>query len=44
MAKKKTTTSKLIFADQAGMAREAIVLVFDLEGFSNFFSQPDVQE
>lgn len=42
--KKKTTAPKLIFRDQAGMAREAFVLVFDLEGFSNFFSQPDVQE
>lgn len=44
MAKKKITAPKLIFKDQTGMAREAFVLVFDLEGFSNFFSQPDVQE
>lgn len=44
VSKKKTTVPKLIFRDQAGMAREAFVMVFDLEGFSNFFSQPDVQE
>jgi class 3 adenylate cyclase len=44
VAKKKITVPKLIFKEQAGMAREAFVLVFDLEGFSTFFSQPDVQE
>ena len=43
-AKKKASTPKLIFTDQARMARDAFVLVFDLEGFSKFFRQPDVQE
>ncbi len=44
MAKKKTSIPKIIFKGQAGIPREAFILVFDLEGFSRFFSQPDVQE
>jgi class 3 adenylate cyclase len=38
----KTTIST--FKPKASFAEQAIVLVFDLEGFSKFFSQPDVQE
>lgn len=32
------------FKPTASYPEQAIVLVFDLEGFSKFFSQPDVQE
>lgn len=36
----KTTIST--FQDKASYPEQAIVLIFDLEGFSKFFSQPDV--
>jgi class 3 adenylate cyclase len=38
----KTTIST--FKPKASFAEQAIVLIFDLEGFSKFFSQPDVHE
>ena len=38
----KTTTST--FKPRASYPEQAIVMIFDLEGFSQFFSQPDVQE
>jgi len=38
----KTTIST--FKPRASFPEQAIVLIFDLEGFSKFFSQPDVQE
>ena len=38
----KTTIST--FKPRASYPEQAIVLIFDLEGFSRFFSQPDVQE
>jgi class 3 adenylate cyclase len=38
----KTTIST--FKPKASFAEQAIVLIFDLEGFSKFFSQPDVYE
>jgi class 3 adenylate cyclase len=44
MGTKKTFSKKLVFTDRAGVAMDSFVLVFDLEGFSNFFSQPDIQE
>ncbi len=36
------STKKLSFKKYAGNPEQAFVLVFDLEGFSKFFSQPDV--
>lgn len=33
-----------IFKPRAAFPKQAIVMIFDLEGFSKFFSQPDVQE
>lgn len=33
-----------MFAATASQPRNAIVLIFDLEGFSNFFNQPDVSD
>lgn len=44
MAKEHSQVPKLIFKTQASIAKDALVLIFDLEGFSRFFSQPDVQE
>lgn len=38
----KTTIST--FKPRASYPEQAIVMIFDLEGFSQFFSQPDVQE
>lgn len=35
---------KLVFEPQAGRARDALVMVFDLEGFSTFYGQPDVHD
>ncbi|MBS3915233.1 MAG: hypothetical protein KG003_12105 [Bacteroidetes bacterium] len=32
------------FKDKASFPEQAVVMIFDLEGFSKFFSQPDVQE
>ncbi len=32
------------FKPKASLPKQAIVVVFDLEGFSKFFSQPDVQD
>jgi class 3 adenylate cyclase len=37
-------TSRSIFKPRASYPEQAIVMIFDLEGFSKFFSQPDVQE
>jgi hypothetical protein len=31
------------FSDQANPPKNAIALIYDLEGFSKFFNQPDVQ-
>ena len=39
--KKRTTT---LFDNRASQPRNGLVLVYDLEGFSHFFIQPDVQE
>lgn len=33
-----------MFSPHASQPRNAIVLIFDLEGFSNFFNQPDVSD
>ena len=38
----KTTIST--FKEKASHPEQAIVMIFDLEGFSKFFSQPDVQD
>ena len=32
------------FASTASLPQQGLVLIFDLEGFSNFFAQPDVQD
>ena len=32
------------FADKASLPKNAIALIFDLEGFTRFFNQPDVQD
>jgi class 3 adenylate cyclase len=37
-------TSISSFKPTASYPQKAVVMIFDLEGFSNFFSQPDVQE
>lgn len=44
MARVLEPVHKLVFKPQASIPKDALVLVFDLEGFSRFFSQPDVQE
>jgi hypothetical protein len=31
------------FNPQASLPKQGLVLIFDLEGFSKFFAQPDVQ-
>jgi class 3 adenylate cyclase len=36
--------AKLIFQGTASQPQSAVALLFDLEGFSQFFSQPDVQD
>lgn len=36
--------AKLIFEGTASQPQSALALLFDLEGFSQFFSQPDVQD
>lgn len=36
--------SKVVFQPKASPAKQGLVMVFDLEGFSRFFNQPDVHE
>lgn len=40
----KSITKSRGFKPKAGRGRNAIALIFDLQGFSNFFNQPDVHE
>ncbi len=39
-----TKVRKLIFKERASAATQALVMMFDLENFSKFFGQPDVQQ
>jgi class 3 adenylate cyclase len=39
-----STPSTIQFDSRAGHPRRGLVVVYDLEGFSHFFTQPDVQE
>ena len=39
-----STHDELIFKGTASQPQSALALLFDLEGFSQFFSQPDVQD
>jgi class 3 adenylate cyclase len=39
-----STPSTIQFDPRAGNPRRGLVVVYDLEGFSRFFNQPDVQE
>lgn len=38
------TTTITTFKEKASYPEQGIVMIFDLEGFSSFFSQPDVQD
>jgi class 3 adenylate cyclase len=40
----KTQTSTFSFTGKAGHPQNAVALLYDLEGFSQFFNQPDVQD
>lgn len=42
--RQKRPTQRIVFEPKASLPKEAFVLIFDLEGFSHFFSQPDVQD
>lgn len=41
---RKDLLNRLAFEPQASRAKDALVMVFDIEGFSAFYGQPDVQD